>query len=105
MSKKLQLACTLKNPCCGGRQISRGRLLLNILLGLSTLADGGEWLSASSNLPGAFRRARRNCSSVTDELSDEPLLVVVEDCDGGEVPYPLLPPGTSSSRPLSASSF
>ena len=52
---------------------------------LSTLAVGGEWLSASSNLPGACR-ARRNCSSVTDELSDEPLLVVVEDCDGGEVP-------------------
>jgi hypothetical protein len=33
ISKKLQLACTLKNPCCGGRKISRGRLLLNILLG------------------------------------------------------------------------
>jgi hypothetical protein len=26
-------ACTLKNPCCGGRKISWGRLLLNILLG------------------------------------------------------------------------
>ena len=39
ISKKLQLACTLKNPCCGGRKISRGRLLLNILLDYDPLSS------------------------------------------------------------------
>ncbi len=39
-------ACTLKNPCCGGWQISWGRLLLNNLLGTSTSNDRTTFCSA-----------------------------------------------------------